>query len=260
MRRGRLGAARLRAAAGSCALAFAGSLAVAQEQQPVVGEPPAQTEASPSNAGNPALPPLIVDAPKQTAKKQAKKKEKATQPAGGSEAVSGGADVIIVPDGVVLGGAAVSDTGTTVFDANAVKMRTNGSGDPNTFLRNLPNVQYQNDTSTNAGVNGQSLIDTKPLELSINGARTYENNFIVNGVSTKTITGTVERSSDPLSDTTVTPNIDSIFGLHSQQLFVPVEFLDQATLIDSNASAEYGEFMGGAVIYDLMRPPTDRYH
>ena len=261
MRRGRLGAARLRAAVGSCALAVAGSLAVAQEQQPVAEEPSVQTEASPSGAENPALPPLIVDAPKQTSKKQAKKKQKATQPASGSEAVSGGAEVIIVPDGVVLGGAAVSDTGTTVFDAKAVQMRTDGSGDANTFLRNLPNVQYQNDTDENSGVNLYDIIDTRPLELSINGARKYENNFILNGVSINSVAGPEPFEVDDLkNDSDEVPNLNGFYGLHSQTVFVPSEFIGTATLIDSNASAEYGEFQGGVVIYDLAKPPTDRYH
>ncbi|MBN8913008.1 MAG: hypothetical protein J0H65_13335, partial [Rhizobiales bacterium] len=134
-----------------------------------------------------------------------------------------------------------------------------GSGDANSFLRNVPNVQYQNDASTNAGVDGQSLIDTRPLLLSINGGRTYENNFSLNGVGINNITGPVERNQDPLSDSTVTPNADVVFGLHPQQIYVPSEFLSKATIIDSNASAEYGEFMGGVVMYDLAKPPTDRY-
>lgn len=169
-----------------------------------------------------------------------------------------GTGVTAVP-GVVLGGSAVADTGTTVFDATNVRVRTDGSGDANTFLRNLPNVQYQSDTSTSAGETLQSTIDTRPLLLSINGGRTYENNFILNGVSINTITGPVERSDPTMSDTDGTPNADIVYGLHPQMVFVPSEFLGSATVIDSNASAEYGEFQGGVVIYDLAKPPTDRY-
>ena len=164
----------------------------------------------------------------------------------------------VVP-GVVLTGPAISDTGTTVLDARSLNMRTDGSGDANTFLRNLPNVQYQNDTSDNAGVDGQGLIDTRPQLLSINGGRGYENNFMLNGVPINNITGPIERSTAPLSDTTGTPNIDVVFGLHPQQIYVPSEFLSKATVIDSNASAEYGNFLGGVVMYDLAQPPTDRY-
>lgn len=164
----------------------------------------------------------------------------------------------VVP-GVVLGGSAIADTGTTLFDASNVRIRTDGSGEANTFLRNLPNVQYQNDTSTSAGITLEQAIDTRPLLLSINGGRTYENNFILNGVPINTITGPIERAAASMSDTDGTPNADIVYGLHPQTVFVPSEFLGSATVIDSNASAEYGEFMGGVVIYDLAKPPTDRY-
>ena len=93
-----------------------------------------------------------------------------------------------------MGTAAPADTGTTTFDASAVDLRANGAGDANSFLRNLPGVQYQNQAGINNGATGQTTIDTKPAEISISGARTYENNFIVNGVSTTNITGPVERT------------------------------------------------------------------
>jgi hypothetical protein len=257
-----------------CALTVAGNRGWAQENPPSPNETAAQpssTAPAADTADTTPIPEITVTTKAKKKKTAAKKKVTTSDQGAGSgdgqtdqspDSDDGGVAGDMngdATDGVVLGGPAIADTGTTVFDANNVRMRTDGSGDANTFLRNLPNVQYQNDTSIDAGVNAQSLIDTKPLEPSINGARPYENNFIVNGVSTKTITGTVERTSDPLSDTTLTPNIDSIYGLHSQQLFIPAEFLDKATVIDSNASAEYGEFMGGVILYDLTAPPTDRY-
>ncbi|MFA5899446.1 MAG: hypothetical protein WC829_10080, partial [Hyphomicrobium sp.] len=160
----------------------------------------------------------------------------------------------------IVYGQALSDIGTTIFDANNVNLRTDGSGDANTFLRNLPNVQYQNDTDTNAGVTPQSLIDTRPLELSINGGRTYENNIILNGVSISTITGPVEGANFTTDlEQDGTPNLNSVYGQHSQTVFVPSDFIGTATVIDSNASAEFGQFQGGVVMYDLARPPTDRY-
>lgn len=230
---------------------------------------PAQQQAAP--AEDVPLPDLIVSTGNKPKKVKKAKKQSATGGGSGSAdadegvlATQGYGDTAAssdVPvDGVVLGGA-VADTGTTVFDNRSVNMRTDGSGEANSFLRNLPNVQYQNDTNDDAGINGYQAIDTRPLLLSINGANTYENNFIVNGVSTNNITGAVEPfSTDALnSDTGGNPNLNSFYGLHPQTLFVPSDFIGTATVIDSNASAEYGQFMGGVVIYDLARPPTDRY-
>lgn len=196
------------------------------------------------------LPEIMIGSPQTAGSGEAESDDEGSAGSGAANAV--------VP-GVILSGTAVSDTGTTVLDARSVGMRTDGSGDANTFLRNLPNIQYQNDMSDNAGVDGQSLIDTRPQLLSINGGRGYENNFMLNGVPINNITGPIERSTNPLSDETGAPNIDVVFGLHPQQIYVPSEFLSQATVIDSNASAEYGNFLGGVVMYDLAQPPTDRY-
>lgn len=182
--------------------------------------------------------------------------------AAGAGAGSGGDADEGGSDGIVLGGGAVADTGMTVFDARNVQIRSDGSGDANTFMRNLPNVQFQNDTDEDPGVNLYELIDTRPLELSISGAQTYENNFILNGISISNITGPVEpQGNDDLEDEgDDVPNLNSVYGQHSQTVYVPSEFIGTATLIDSNASAEYGQFQGGVVLYDLALPPKDGLH
>jgi hypothetical protein len=164
--------------------------------------------------------------------------------------------------GVKLGTESAGDTGTTVLDATQVGIRTDGSGDANTFLRGLPNVQYQNDTSENAGLESQAILNTKPEEVSISGGRTYENNFILNGIGINTITGTEEPyntgNRGELSDDDTAYNADRVYGLHSQTVFVPTDFVDSATVIDSNAPARYGSFQGGVVEYKLKDPATDR--
>lgn len=266
-------AAGLPAAVCACVLFTTAGTAWAQEgptdqnQQTTAAEP-----AEPGDAT--ALPKVVVSTPKAKKKASTKKVsgkgtgsgsseggatgETAAQDTGG---IGGTLDSEAVVDGVTLGGPAIADTGTSVFDSRNVRMRSDGGGDANTFLRNLPNVQYQNDTDDDAGETFHSTIDTRPALLSINGARTYENNFILNGVSISTITGPVEpfEATDIHSDSDPTPNLNAIYGLHPQTVFVPSEFIGTATLVDSNASAEYGQFLGGVVIYDLAQPPTDRY-
>ncbi|MGL3606272.1 hypothetical protein ACSV9I_07145 [Rhizobium sp. G187] len=164
--------------------------------------------------------------------------------------------------GVKLGTESAGDTGTTVMDATQIGIRSDGSGDANSFLRGLPNVQYQNDTNDDAGVESQAILNTKPQELSISGGRTYENNFILNGIGINTVTGTEEPydqgNQGELSDANNRYDADRIYGLHSQTLFVPTEFVESATVIDSNASARYGSFQGGVVEYKLKSPATDR--
>ena len=153
---------------------------------------------------------------------------------------------IIVPFYELMSPRSRADVGTTTLDQEGFTIRTDGSGDANSALRGLPNVQYQNETDTDAGIDGQKILDTRPELLSISGGRTYENNFIVNGIPTNTVTGSVERyGNSELASDTNTPNADRFYGLHPQTIFVPSDFVDSVTVVDSNASARYGNFQGG---------------
>ncbi len=162
---------------------------------------------------------------------------------------------------ISLGGNSAADTGTTVYGSQAIANRVEGiGGDANSALRNSPNVQHQNEASNDAGSDSQDLINLKPKLLSISGGKVTENNFRLNGIGINTVTG----SEEPFSNTSdldgyqQTPNINTIYGLHPQTVFVPAEFVEEAKLIDSNASARYGGFLGGVVDYTLKRPSTDK--
>lgn len=162
--------------------------------------------------------------------------------------------------GVKLGTESAADTGTSTLSEGQIAARAEGS-DANGILRNLPNVQYQNDIDEEAGATDQTVIDLKPREVSISGARIYENNFILEGMEINTVTGSQERYGDEaLADRTITPpNADRVYGLHSQTVFVPAEFLTEATVIDSNASAKYGNFQGGVVSYKLEEAEKEQW-
>lgn len=170
-------------------------------------------------------------------------------------------DTILVQSarsGVVLGTGSTADTGTSTVTGGQITARSEG-GDANGILRNLPNVQYQNDVDDEAGATDQSVIDLRPREVSISGARVYENNFILNGMDINTVTGSQDRyGSDTLSDGSSPPNVDRLYDLHSQTIYVPTEFLDKVTVVDSNASARYGNFQGGVVSYEMKDAPRDR--
>lgn len=163
---------------------------------------------------------------------------------------------------VTLGGEAEADTGTTVMEGDAVRALSVGS-DANSALRNNANVQYQNAGDNDAGSDSQDIVNTKPQLLSISGGKVYENNFMLDGIGINTVTGTEEPfgSSGYGSDLEgyeQTPNINKIYGLHPQTVFVPADFVEEATVVDSNASARYGEFLGGVVDYKLTTPSTEK--
>lgn len=257
------------ARAGICVLALGVTAASAQE--PPAANPPANTEKSTPAASDSAAPPATQAAPPASTAptsnlpelvvdgQDKKKKAVKTNAKGDVAPTTSEATTEAPPPGVTLGTTAPSDTGTTTFDANNVKLRTDGGSDANTFMRNLPNVQYQNSNSANPGASSSKTVDTKPALLSISGGRTYENNFIVNGVSVSNITGPA--SGQQLQDDgSVFVDSAEVAGMSPQNIYVPAEFVGDATIIDSNASAEYGQFMGGVVEYNLTAPPTDRYH
>ncbi|MEM9965534.1 MAG: STN domain-containing protein, partial [Asticcacaulis sp.] len=161
-----------------------------------------------------------------------------------------------------FGGRSVADTGTTVLSAEGYRARTIGNGDANTVLRAMPNVQYQNDTSTDAGYDGMREIDMRPLEVSISGARVYENNFRINGVGVNNLTGRAENPGlanfcgEISHDYCTAHDQTVVYGLHSQTVFVPEDFVESVRIVDSNASARYGDFQGGVVDYVLAEPKS----
>ncbi|MCZ7596285.1 MAG: hypothetical protein M5U16_16405 [Hyphomicrobium sp.] len=120
--------------------------APAQSEGPA-SSPGADLKANAKEASDAALPALVVDAP---AKRKTSKTKSTGKTSGGPVVVPTAQAPAPELDGVIFG-TVLSDTGSTTFDANAVNMRTDGSGDANTFLRNLPNVQYQNDTDESPG-------------------------------------------------------------------------------------------------------------
>ncbi|TCR02635.1 hypothetical protein [Neorhizobium sp. JUb45] len=185
----------------------------------------------------------------------------ATAVDGGDSTVLGTITVDGTNKGVYLGTDSVSDTGTTTIAAGQIVARSAGN-DANDILRNLPNVQYQNDVDDDAGVSDQDVIDLKPREVSIAGGRVYENNFLLEGMAINTVTGSEEFGTgaelDDL-DRGSPPAQERFFGLHSQSVYVPTDFLQDVTVIDSNASAVYGNFQGGVVSYRMQQVSTDRW-
>ncbi|NWJ24345.1 TonB-dependent receptor [Rhizobium sp. RM] len=161
--------------------------------------------------------------------------------------------------GVSLGTSSLSDTGTTTISGGQIVARSAGN-DANDILRNLPNVQYQNDIDDDAGVSDQDLINLRPREVSISGARVYENNFILEGMPINTVTGTADSDDDTDVEDSLTPaDVNRVYGLHSQSIYVPTDFLESTTVIDSNASARYGNFQGGVVSYKMQEAAKDRW-
>ncbi|TCM76580.1 hypothetical protein [Rhodovulum steppense] len=168
-----------------------------------------------------------------------------------------------LPLGTVLlpGGSETTtlDQGKTVLGNESMAIRSDGSGDANTALTSLPNVQYRDDTDADAGQNGDDILNLKPLELSISGGRVFENNFILDGVGINSLAGNENpNTTTDLSRQTGNPGSYTFYGLHSQTQFVPSAMVDSFEVRDSDIPAEFGGFQGGVVDYRLTEPSTER--
>jgi hypothetical protein len=197
-----------------------------------------------------------------------------SSPANAQEVPLGPIDVFgsMFTEGGLLGGGDLKATGTTKLSKEQLKIRGDGSGDPNEALKLLPNVQFQSHTSNNkvnkkGGVTINSEQDLRPAELSISGGRIYENNFLLDGVEINAIGGAFDNSTSSttgastgtLGDTAFA-RADSLYYGHSQSVYIDSAIIGSMTVHDSNISAKFGRFMGGVVEYEIMDPKTDRAH
>jgi hypothetical protein len=132
--------------------------------------------------------------------------------------------------------------GKTIYTQEDIERIPNSSKNITNFLKVNPNVQFDNNT--------QSALqqgDLKPAEISINGGLPYDNKFLVNGMS-------INNNINPVgANSSNSP--DSLFG-NSQIVAVNTDLLCNITVLDSNISAEYGEFTGGVVSAETCKPKT----
>ncbi|MBU3848203.1 MAG: TonB-dependent receptor plug domain-containing protein [Candidatus Acinetobacter avistercoris] len=136
-----------------------------------------------------------------------------------------------------------SAVGTTVYSAEQLKNMPNGKKTIADFLKNNSNVQFERDA---LGSGNQASL--APEKISINGAQFYDNKFVVNGVNTS-------NTFDPVGD-----SADTTFtGVpsQSQTANINTDLLCELEVIDSNASAEHGEFLGGVISAKTCTPKTE---
>lgn len=128
-----------------------------------------------------------------------------------------------------------NDSGTTTIKRKEIEARTPGSGDVNQLLKLLPTVQF----NRNEGLaNREDIQDIRPADISIAGGRIYENLITVDGID-------VGSRLDVTNDNPF--NFNEPAGTAAQGLWLDAELVGEITLRDSNVSAEFGRFTGGAL-------------
>ncbi|MES1943707.1 hypothetical protein PC39_06319 [Salinisphaera sp. PC39] len=137
-----------------------------------------------------------------------------------------------------------ADLGRTRLRREDIERLDDGSGDMNRLLRNLPNLQYDEDLN-----DAYELGEIAPARVSISGGRFYQNRFELDGVSTNSLL-------DPGSDTPVN-SVNDVPG-HAQSQFIDPDLIDSLTVYDANVPATVGGFTGGAVLARTRSPSSRR--
>lgn len=133
--------------------------------------------------------------------------------------------------------------GNTVIDRRTIEALPAGNGDITSLLKTHPNVQFDN-----SQLSSKTPGEIGPANISINGAKFYQNAFLVDGMN-------MNNDINP-GDTVSTNDASKVPG-RSQGLALDTDLLDNIKVLDSNVPAAYGGFNGGVVEANTRRPTQD---
>ena len=131
--------------------------------------------------------------------------------------------------------------GEQVIDRQMIESLPSGNGDITSLLRTNPNVQFDN-----SQLSSKTPGEIAPANISINGARPWQNLFIVDGM-------TMNNDMDPGN---TSDNFTEISG-RSQGLALDTDLLEDIKVYDSNVPVEYGGFNGGVVEANTRNPSKE---
>lgn len=137
--------------------------------------------------------------------------------------------------------------GATVINRKAIKAFPGSNGDITTLLRMHPSVQFSGSQQSS-----NTPGEIEPADISINGAKFYQNNFMIDGIS---INNDLDPGAHGYSETRVFDSSPS----RAQGIALDADLLEEIRVYDSNVPAEYGGFNGG-VVDAITRRPTEKLH
>ena len=137
--------------------------------------------------------------------------------------------------------------GATVINHKAVQAFPGANGDITTLLQMHPAVQF---SSAQKASKNPGEID--PADISINGAKFWQNNFMIDGIS-------INNDLDPGAHGYGENRLFDSAPSRSYGIALDADQLEEVKVYDSNVPAEYGGFNGG-VIDAITRRPTKDFH
>lgn len=150
---------------------------------------------------------------------------------------------------VVMGRSESAYQGEALIDRRAIENFAGANGDMTTLLKMHPSVRF--DTSQQSS---NTPGEINPADISINGAKFYQNNFMVDGIS-------INNDLDPGASSGSRNDVSGQYRLPSNAFGIAMDadLLEEVRVYDSNVSAKYGRFNGG-VIDAITRRPTEEFH
>lgn len=135
--------------------------------------------------------------------------------------------------------------GATVIDRKAIQAFPGANGDITTILQMHPNVQFSSDQKSSSTPG-----EIDPADISINGAKFYQNNFMIDGIS---INNDLDPGAHGYNETRQFDSAPS----RSHGIALDADLLEEIKVYDSNVPVEYGGFNGGVVDAVTRRPSQD---
>ena len=132
----------------------------------------------------------------------------------------------------VTGQPEIELTGSAGLDRDRLEQLPARGGSLNEALGVLPGVQLPE--GGRAATTGGEII---PPNLSISGGKTYQNNFLIDGIGNNSLL-------DPAFDD---PTSLALVPGHPQALFLNLNLVEQVNVLRYNVPAAYGSFTGGVV-------------
>jgi hypothetical protein len=144
----------------------------------------------------------------------------------------------VLPPVTVIGVLQNPATGQATMERKIMEQLPAGNGSINDLLGLFPDVQLAEDSRTTS--NASEIL---PPRFSISGGKTYQNNFLIDGVHNESLL-------DPAATDSV---INDIPG-HPQALFLDAGLVEKISVFDSNIPARYGGFTGGVIVVETRDP------
>lgn len=158
-------------------------------------------------------------------------------------------DPLLTPDIIVMASPEHGYQGEAVIDRRAIENFAGGNGDLTTLLKMHPSVRFDT-TQQSSNTPGE----INPADISINGAKFYQNNFMIDGVS-------INNDLDPGASSGSRADYNGIYNLPGNAFGIALDadLLEEVKVYDSNVSARYGRFNGG-VVDAITRRPREGFH